>query len=77
MLSVDFEYYTAHQPEIVDGHIGEFVVIKNALVLGYYKDEMAAFTSMKAEVPGTFMVKKCKPQGEDIETYYGSQVVFA
>jgi hypothetical protein len=77
MLSTDFEYYTAHQSEIVDGHLGEFVVIKDARVLGYYKDEMAAFASMKAEVPGTFMVKKCKPQGEDIETYYGSQVVFA
>ncbi|MDR2797933.1 MAG: hypothetical protein LBB80_06285 [Treponema sp.] len=77
MLAVDFEYYTAHQAEIVNGHLGEFIVIKDARVLGYYKDEMTAFTSMKTEVPGTFMVKKCKPQGKDIETYYGSQVVFA
>jgi hypothetical protein len=77
MLAADFEYYTAHQPEIVDGHLGEFVVIKDGWVLGYYKEEMDAFASMKAEIPGTFMVKKCKPRGEDIETYYGSQVVFA
>jgi hypothetical protein len=77
MLAIDFEYYTAHQSEIVDGHLGEFVVIKDARVLGYYKEEMAAFASMKLEVPGAFMVKKCKPKGEDIETYLNSQVVFA
>jgi hypothetical protein len=77
MLVSDFEYYNAHQPEIVDTHIGEFVVIKDARVLGYYKEEMEAFASMKEEVPGTFMVKKCKPKGEDIETYYNHQVIFA
>jgi hypothetical protein len=77
MLAADFEYYTAHQSEIVDGHLGDFVVIKDAQVLGYYKEEMEAFASMRSEVPGTFMVKKCKPKGEDIETYIGSHVVFA
>jgi hypothetical protein len=77
MLSDDFEYYIARQSEIVEGHLGEFVVIKGAQVSGYYKEEMEAFAAMKSEVPGTFMVKKCEPKGEDIETYYGNQVVFA
>jgi hypothetical protein len=77
MLTIDFAYYTAHQTEIVAGHLGEYVVIKDAKVLGYYKEELAAFVSMKEEVPGTFMVKKCKPKGEDIEHYYNHEVVFA
>jgi hypothetical protein len=46
VLAVDFEYYTAHQPGIVDGHLGEFVVIKDARVLGYYKEEMDALASI-------------------------------
>lgn len=77
MLVADFEYYTAHQSEIVNGHLGDYVVIKDAKVLGYYKEEMEAFASMKSDIPGTFMVKKCKPKGEDIETYYNHQVRFA
>jgi hypothetical protein len=77
MLATDFEYYIAHQSEITDSRLGEFVVIKDAQILGYYKEEMEAFASMKSEVPGTFMVKKCKPKGEDIETCFSNQVVFA
>ena len=77
MLTTDFDYYTAHQAEIVEKHLGEYVIIKDARVVGYYKEEMAAFSSMKEEIPGTFMVKKCKPKGEDIETYYNHAVVFA
>jgi hypothetical protein len=43
------------------------VVIKDAQVLGCYKEEMEAFASMKSEVPGTFRVKKCRSKGEDIK----------
>jgi hypothetical protein len=77
MLITDFDYYIAHQAGIVEQHLGEYVVIKDAKVLGYFKEEMAAFSSMKEEIPGTFMVKKCKLKGEDIETYYTHEVVFA
>jgi hypothetical protein len=77
MLSDDFDYYTAHQDEIINGHLGEFVVIKDAVVLGYYKAEMEAFNSMKNHELGTFMVKKCQLPGTDIVTYFNNQVRFA
>jgi hypothetical protein len=77
MLNDDFEYYTAHQDEIVSGHLDEFVVIKDCRVLGYYRQEMAAFDAMKGHELGTFMVKKCRPRGADIVTYFNNQVRFA
>ena len=33
MLTTDFDYYTAHQAEIVEKHLGEYVIIKDARVL--------------------------------------------
>ncbi|MHC6204131.1 hypothetical protein ACYULU_13180 [Breznakiellaceae bacterium SP9] len=76
MMQDDFEFYDANQDEIVDGHINEFVIIKNAGVAGYYANEMDAFAVMKNEVPGTFMVKKCKPKGQDMLVYRTNRVAF-
>ena len=70
-------FYWAHQDKIVDGHIDEYVVIKDKQVCGYYKTEEEAFESMAAEKLETFIVQKCKLPGTDIENYYNSAVAFA
>jgi hypothetical protein len=77
VIKDDFEYYTAHQDEIVNGHIDEFVVIKDSRVLGYYVEEAKAFEAMKAHELGTFIVKKCRLRGTDMVTYYNNRVSFA
>jgi hypothetical protein len=77
MIRDDFEYYTAHQDEIVNGHIDEFVVIKDSHVLGYYTYEAEAFEAMKTHELGTFIVKKCRQRGTDVVTYYNNRVSFA
>ena len=77
MLKDDFDYYTAHQEEIVRDHIGDFVVIQDSSVKGYYKEEALAFESMKENELGTFIVKKCQEPGTDVVTYYNDRVVFA
>jgi hypothetical protein len=77
MLKDEFEYYKAHQDEIVSGHLGDFVVIKDSQVKGYYPDEDTAIESMKNEDLGTFMIKKCQEPGTDIVTYFNDQVRFA
>lgn len=77
MLKDDFEYYTANQEEIVKEHLGEFVVIKDSAVIGYFKEETEAFESMKNHKLGTFLVKKCQPPGADTVTYYNNRVAFA
>jgi len=77
MIQDDFEYYTSHQDEIVKDHMGEFVVIKDAVVKGYFNDEAAAFEAMKENELGTFIVKKCQSFGTDVIAYYSNRVAFA
>jgi hypothetical protein len=56
-------YYTAHQEEIVEGHIGEFVAIHDRKVLGYYKSRIEGIvaTMDKNIAAGSFIVHKCEP----------------
>jgi hypothetical protein len=77
MIQQDFEYYTANQDNIVDGHLGEYVVVMDSQVLGYYAKEIEAFIAMKKHKLGTFIVKKCQLKGTDIVTYFNNQVRFA
>jgi hypothetical protein len=55
--------------------LGEFVVIKDSTVLGYFEEETEAFDYMKENELGTFMVKKCMEPGTDIITFH--RVAFA
>jgi hypothetical protein len=66
MLVREYFYYTAHQEGIIDGHLGEYVVIKNTDILGYYSGILEALDAMaeKNLELGTFMVHKCRPVGE-------------
>jgi hypothetical protein len=77
MISEEFAFYNARQKEIVEGHLDEFVVIKNQKILGYYKTEEDAFDSMIREKLGTFMVKKCRLPGTDVIKYFNNAVAFA
>ena len=77
MLKDDFKYYTDNQEEIVKDHLGEFVVIKDSAVIGYFKEESKALKSMKDHELGTFLVKKCQELGSDIVTFYNNSVAFA
>jgi hypothetical protein len=77
MIQDDFEYYTSHQEEIVRDHLGEFVVIKDSAVIGYFQEEAMAFESMKGNELETFIVKKCQSPGTDVVTYYNNRVAFA
>ena len=77
MIQDNFAYYTTNQEEIVKDHLGEFVVIKDSAVQGYYGYEANAFEAMKGNQLGTFIVKKCQSPGTDVITYYNNRVAFA
>jgi hypothetical protein len=77
MIHDEFTFYEAHQNEIIQGHLDDFVVIKDRQVLGYYKTEEDAFDSMIGEELGTFMVKRCQKPGSDIIEYFNNAVAFA
>jgi hypothetical protein len=76
MIDKEFEFYDANQAGIVDGHLEEFVVVKDRQVRGYYKTEEEAFHSMVGEELETFMVKRCQEPGTDIIHYYNDAVIF-
>ncbi|MDR1930465.1 MAG: hypothetical protein LBQ44_07535 [Treponema sp.] len=65
MLVNEYYFYKAHQEEIINGHIGDYVVIKGSAVLGYYKNMIETFDDMakKQQEPGTYAVRKCRPVG--------------
>lgn len=74
-LEKEFQYYVAHQDELVEKYKGKFIVIKGEKVLGAYDSESEAIsqTSQKEEF-GTFLVKKCEPGKESYTQTFHSRV---
>ena len=77
MVRDNFDYYMANQDEIVRNHLGEFVVIKDSAVAGYYKTDSAALKAMKGNELETFIIHKCEAPGTDVVMFYNNQVAFA
>lgn len=77
VLEKDFEYYLAHQDELVKQYKGKVVVIKDQQLIGVYNSEIEAIeqTSKKYEL-GTFLVQKCEPGSESYTQTYHSRVAF-
>jgi hypothetical protein len=77
-LQKEFEYYLAHQAELVEKYNGKFVVIKNCAVVGVYDDRVLAISeTSKSHELGTFLVQKVSPGSEDYTQTYHSRVAFA
>jgi len=75
MLKREWEYYQAHLQDFLKEHTGEFVVIKDDSVKGFFSTEEEAFKSMAAVELGTYFVKRCVPIDQDVVEYH-SRVVF-
>ncbi|GHT95339.1 hypothetical protein FACS1894141_3760 [Spirochaetia bacterium] len=76
MMQDDYYYYKAHQDAIVKDHLGDLVVIKDAQVVGYYKEYEEAFREAKKRnlAPGSFMLKQCKARGTDRVHFYNDGI---
>jgi hypothetical protein len=77
MLKDEVAYYRANQDAIVAGHIGDFVLIENRKVLGYYNDVEVAFAASAGHELGQFMLTDCLPKGEDMVYIYNQEPRFA
>lgn len=76
-LKDEFEWYIAHQNEMVEKHNGKYVVIKNGKVLGVYDDELIAIKeTQKSEELGTFLVQRVAPGKDEYTQTFHSRVVF-
>ena len=72
-----FEYYLAHQDEIVAKYNGRVVAIKGRQVLGAYDDQITAIReTAKTQELGSFIVQKVSPGEKDYTITVHSQVVF-
>jgi hypothetical protein len=77
-LKPEFEYYLAHQPELVATYKGKFIVIKGQKVIGAYDTDIEAVTeTAKTHELGTFLVQKCEPGAESYTQTFHSRVSFA
>lgn len=76
-LEKEFNYYLAHQNELVKLYNGKFIVIKNCQVIGIYDSEYEAITeTTKQNELGTFLVQKCEPGTDNYMQMYHSRVAF-
>jgi hypothetical protein len=77
-LKRDFDYYLAHQAELVAKYNGRVIAIKNGVVLGAYPDAATAVAeTQKSHALGTFLVQKVEPgTGAYTQTFH-SRVAFS
>ena len=76
-LKKEFEYYLAHQDELVKQYNGRFVVIKDQKVIGDYSDQLTAITeTQKLHALGTFLVQKVEPGSEAYTQVFHSRASF-
>lgn len=77
-LKDEFEWYLAHQQELVTKHNGKFVAIKGGQVLGVYDDQFTAVVETeKKHQLGTFLVQKVEPGNAAYTQTFHSRVVFS
>lgn len=76
-LKKEFEYYLAHQGELVEKYNGKYIVIKNQEVIGVYDQELEAVQETRKEHElGAFLVQKCEPGERSYTAIFHSRVAF-
>ena len=77
VLKNEFDYYLAHQKELVETHKGKVVVIKDNQVLGVYDNKLAALTeTQKEHAVGTFLIQIIEPGDVAYTQTFHSRVRF-
>jgi hypothetical protein len=78
-LKAEFEYYRAHQAELVKRYGGKVIAIIGEEVFGPYESDLAAVNAMlgMGRKPGTFFIQRCEPGEENYTQHFRSRVSFA
>ena len=65
MLDKEFDWYLAHQDELVEKYNGKHLVIKDESVVGSYASSLEAYVESKKRFKlGTFLIQLCTPGRE-------------
>ena len=76
-LEREFDYFLAHQEELVRQYRGKFVVIKDQKVIGAYDSEIEAVQeTSKTHELGTFLVQLAEPGSQSYTQVFHSRVAF-
>jgi hypothetical protein len=74
-LQREFDYYLAHQDELVRQHSGKFLVIKDEQVAGVFDDELEAYKWATENYElGSFLLQFCTPGDEAYSQTFYSRV---
>lgn len=77
MLEREFQYYKAHEGELVERHKGKFIAIVGEDVVGAFDTELEAYLGMKAKYGlGNFLLQECLPGTDNHVQRYHSRVAF-
>jgi len=77
-LQKDFDFYLAHQEEMVEKYDGKVIVIKDETVLGAYDNELTAVNeTQKSHELGTFLVQRVSEGDAAYTQTFHSRVVFS
>jgi hypothetical protein len=76
LLVKEFNWYVAHQPELVEKYNGKHLVIRDEKVAGAYNSSREAIIEAKKDYElGTFMVQLCTPGEEAYTRTFYSPIV--
>lgn len=65
----DFKWFLDNKPKILEGHLGQSVVIRDSSILGYYPNDLEAYAAMQKEDPETYIIQPCLPD-EQADLFY-------
>jgi hypothetical protein len=77
MLDVEYSYYKRNQKAFLEKYRNKVLVIKEEKIIGVYEDEATAYKESVSKYKlGTFLIQKCVPDEETIQTFH-SNVIFS
>lgn len=73
-VRTQFDYYLAHQDQLVAKYNGRFVVIVNEKVVGDFESEKDAYAfATKTYEPGKFLIQRVSPGNQDYSQTFHSR----
>ncbi len=77
-LLPEFEFYLAHQDELVKQYDGRYIAIKDQAMLAAYDSELIAVTeTQKSHELGTFLVQKVSAGNSEYSQTFHTRAVFS
>ncbi|MCL1837553.1 MAG: hypothetical protein FWG46_08410 [Treponema sp.] len=73
-----YRWFDENRNEIIDGHEGEHVLLKDRAIISYFPDDNAALEYARNSkfIMGEFLIQECVSKDEECMYYYNEAVNF-